>query len=507
MFINTCASYIRIIVNAIVTLIVTRIALKALGVEDFGLYNLIAGTIALLSFVNSALLVSAQRFFSICIGESNLNSLNKYFYTSKIIHISFALFIVIFLLSIQPLLFDILLNIAEDKVTIGKVVYNIMIVSSGITMISIPYSALMNAYEDIAALSFINIGSYLIRLGAALSLLYLTSNLLLIYSVIILLSIFFKVFGSIGWCRIKYPQIRGSGNSNFSKSILKDMLGFSGWNTLGSFSIVIRDEGVAVILNMFFGTAINAAYGVANQVNALVLSFAANLTTVFAPTIIQAKGAGEEDRMRFMGVFSSKLSYVLSSMVALPIIVFLPSILHIWLVKIPHYTEIFCKLIIFCFLIQQFYPGINRMIYASGKIRNYQLGIFFAFVNILPLSWLILKLGYPPQIVLYLMVLSQTIVLIITIVIAKKNCDLDIKEFTAYLFKGGALFILSLFICQSLINYHNLSISIGLIIMTSIMISSVYCIIIFFSLFDKKEKLLLSSAFHHLLRKYGKKSN
>lgn len=485
---NTASSYLRIIINGIVTLLVTRIALARLGVNDFGLYNLLAGTIALLSFVNSALLVSSQRYFSIALGAKDLDLLNKYYFNSVIIHIFLSIIVAVVLLILQPILFKFLLNIDPSQETIAQVIYQIMIISTCITLLCVPFAALMNSYEDIARLSFINIGSYFIRLLAAIVLLFFDNHLLLIYTTLILSSIAFKLICEITWCKRKYKEIKIYSKSNFDKQIIKEMSGFTGWNTIGSFSVLIRDEGVALVLNHFFGTAINAAYGVANQVNSLVLSFAASLTTVFTPSIIQARGAGENDRMRYLAIFASKLSFLLSSLMALPILVFLHPILSIWLKAIPEYTEIFCRYIIYCFLIQMLYSGINRMIYATGKIKYYQISMFIAFISIIPSGILLFNLYHqPPSSLLITMIISQFVVLIISLFIAQKECNLNLKKF---LWEGVSIpvciFITSLLITKFIFN--NLESDLLLIMLYAIIIDIIFFSIYFILVFNKNEK-------------------
>ncbi len=492
MAINTAASYFRIACNAIVTLIVTRIALSHLGVNDFGLYNLLAGTIALLSFVNGALLISSQRYFSIAIGEGNMSKLKHYYSSSIAIHAILSVVIIVCLLFIQPILFNGVLNIEQGKEIVAQVVYDIMVISSALTMLSIPFAALMNAYEDIAALSFINIGSYVIRLCAAFSLMIFSENLLIIYSVIILVSIFFKVFGEYYWCRRKYAAARIKLKEWCSKSTCKEMMGFAGWNTLGSCSVLIRDQGVAVILNVFFGTVVNAAYGIANQVNSLVLSFASNLTTVFAPAIIQAKGAGDNNRMLFLAVFSSKLSFTLSSLFALPILTFLHNILHIWLGDIPEYTEIFCRYIIFCFLFQQIYPGINRAIYATGRIRLYQIAMFIAFTIILPVGILLFKMGYAPYTILYMMTFSQIAFMFFTVYIARKLCALDIKKFIVQsIILPIVIFSILLYAGAIVANSLKIDSILGIIV-SSVIIDICYLAISLAISFEREERKLLN---------------
>lgn len=503
LLLNTGASYLRIIANGIVTLIVTRIALNALGVDDYGLYNLLAGTIALLSFVNTALLISSQRFFSIAIGKKDMTLLQKYFSSSLTIHLFLSIGIIIFLLGLQPLLFDLLLNINPNQVHVARIIYQIMIASTCITMNCVPFAALMNAYEDIAALSFINIGSYIIRLFAALSLLVFHNHLLILFSSIILLSICFKLIAESVWCRMKYKSVRINIRGFFDKNICKEMSGFTGWNTLGSFSVLFRDEGVAITLNFFFGTAINAAYGIANQVNSLVLSFAGNLTTVFTPSIIQAKGAGNEERMRFLAILTSKISFLLSSLIALPIVLFLHKILSLWLKIIPPYTEVFCKYIIFCFLIQMLYTGINRMIYASGQIRNYQLGMTFAFVGILPIAIVLFKVFHmPPSVILLVVIISQFIVLLLSLFTAHKNCGLKLRVFSIRgLLVPIVLFLVLFFLGQLIKEHMSYSSEIGFVLGASFVIDLVYSAIYFLLVFNSQEKEMINTIFLRLFKK------
>ena len=206
------------------------------------------------------------------------------------------------------------------------------------------------------------------------------------------------------------------------------MFGFVGWNTLGSTAVVVRNQGVALVLNVFFGTVVNTAYGIANQVNSLVLSFASTLTTVFSPIIIKAKGEGNEEKMRSTAIFSSKLSFLLSSMMALPILVFLEPILKIWLGEYPTNTYEFCYFIILSFLVLQLYPGINRAIYATGKIKGYQIAISIILVSIIPIGILMFRFGFPTYSIILVMLISQIGTLFSTIYYGVKHCHFTYKN-------------------------------------------------------------------------------
>lgn len=512
---NTIVSFARVVVNAVVTLIATRFALKVLGAEDFGLYSLLSGTVLLLSFINGALMVSAQRFFSIALGEKDFNKLTRYYNASLSIHIIFGLFIVAFLFIIRPLLFGGFLNISSDQIDIGKKVYDIMVISSAITIMTIPYSAIMNAHEDLIMMACADIVSCLIKLTAAVVILFLDHDLLLIYSLIMLGSAGVKAIIEFVWSKIKYQEIKESWTYMKDASTMKEMFGFVGWNTLGSTAVVVRNQGVALVLNVFFGTVVNTAYGIANQVNSLVLSFASTLTTVFSPIIIKAKGEGNEEKMRSTAIFSSKLSFLLSSMMALPILVFLEPILKIWLGEYPTNTYEFCFFIILSFLVLQLYPGINRAIYATGKIKGYQIAISIILVSIIPIGILMFRFGFPPYSIILVMLISQIGTLISTIYYGVKHCHFTYKNLIVNtVFRPILVFIIVLLIScffkaitMTNIIHESVGTMIVWLVLGCCVIEVMYIPSYYYFVLNKKEKSLIKNLTRIFNEKIHSKNN
>lgn len=438
---NTIALYAKIIVKAIVSIFATRIALNRLGADDYGLYNLIAGVIVLLSFLNGALMISTQRFLSIAIGEKKNERLNSIFNVSLLIHIAFALIIGIAFLVCQPILFNVFLNIENDSLAAAIFVYNIMILSAVITIATIPYSATINAHEDMWYFALSEVLVIAFQLIAALSLLLINEHLLEYYTCLMLLSVFIGYVSKYFWCRVKYDETKISLRRMINRPLAKEMLGFVGWNTLGSTAVIVRNQGVAMVLNVFFGTLANAAYGIANQMNSLVLTFASTLTTVFTPSIIQSKGANDEKRMIYLALLSSKLSFALSTIMAIPVLMNLEWLLNVWLGEVPDNTLVFTECIIYAFLFTQLYPGINRAIYATGKIKWYQICITISLVSTIPLGMISYKLGAPIQSILWILVITQFFTFLITIYFAKLCIKLDVVKYL----KTNAL--PNLFIC------------------------------------------------------------
>ena len=370
-------------------------------------------------------MVSAQRFYSISIGQKDNRLLNEYFNTSLSLHIIIGILVAFVFLLLKPWLFSGFLNISEEKISIAKTVYDLMVLSSVITVVGVPFSAIINAHEDMTLLAISSIVSNLVKLGAAIVLLFISSNLLLVYTVITLLSVLVKLLIELGWSYHRYDSSRLRFNLLLNTKHYKQMIGFIGWNTLGTAGVLVRNQGVAVVLNIFFGTVINTVYGIANQVNSLVLSFASTITTIFTPSIIQAKGEGNHKRMMDVAILSSKLSFFISSLMSIPILGFTKEILDVWLTNYPEKTEAFCKFIILSFLVSQLYPGIHRAILAEGKIKWYEVFTFIYFVIIIPIAVFLFKMDYSAESIMILMVLSQVALLFLTIRYAKKYCGLS----------------------------------------------------------------------------------
>lgn len=426
---NTSALYIKIVLSAIVTIFSTSIALRALGVEAFGLYNLIAGVIILLSFLNGSLMISSQRFMSIALGEKDDEKLANIFNVSLLVHLVLGSILTIGFLSLLPFIFDGMLNIPENMLEEAKTVFYIMVASAFFTVVTIPYSASINAREEMWFFSLSDILVSVLKLSAAATLLYIDNNLLLVYSSLMLFAILVGILSKYIWCSYRYEECRISYSKMLNKTLSAEMFSFAGWNTLGSAAVVTRNQGIAIVLNIFFGTVLNAAYGVANQINALVITFASTLTSVFTPMIIKAKGEKDHTRMLFICVFSSKISFYLSSVMALPVLLYTPLLLDLWLDKTPEYTVVFSQIIISSFLILQLYPGLTRGLYAEGNIKWYQITISILLISTIPLGFMLFKIGMPPQSIIIIMAIAQLMTLITTVFFAGRKIKLNTKKF------------------------------------------------------------------------------
>lgn len=501
---NTIALYIKIFLTTIISLFLTRIVLKQLGTEDFGIYNLIGGVIALLAFMQTALSISTQRYLSVAMGKNDKERVKKIFSSGVLIHIAFACFIVFVFELFSPFIFGGFLKISPDRLDAAKLVYQIMIVSTSLSILTVPYNSVINAHEDIWLFALIEIISTLIKLIIIFIFAYVEMDSLILYALWMLFSIFIGVMLKHIWCFLKYDECTLT--HVFDKDnyvIAKEMLGFTGWNAFGSLALIGRNQGVAILINIFWGTTINAVYGISNQVNGQLIHISQTMTQAMTPQITKSYGLGDYDRMKRLSFFASKMAFFLSAVFALPLIVELPEVLHLWLGVIPKYTETYISLCLIMFLIMELYPGIARAIQATGKIRYYQVMTSVLLLLPIPFGYLLYSIGFRNETILYLMIISQILQLIFAVYYGNQVKILDVNKFIRYLFNSTLIFILSVAIIIFLKNrmlFYFSSMTVIFIVIPFSMIS--FSLFYYIIVFDKNEKSVINKTILSLLNKY-----
>lgn len=445
--INSIAVYAKIAVNTIATLVATKIVLQELGAYEFGLYNLIAGVIVMLSFLNTALVFSIQRFLSIAMGEGNHERLEMVYNTGTFLHVAIAAAVVVVFLLIKPLLFCYVLNIEEGYVATASVMYYIMIASAAVTLLSIPFSALIQAYDDIYYFAITEAIAGLLKLGAAVAIIYIASEKLIAYTVLMVVALIIGFLLKYLWCGWAYGDVKIR-FFTFDKAIVREISGFIGWNTLGSTASLIKSQGVAILLNSFLGAIINAAYGIASQVNGLINTMSATMTTVFTPTIMRLHGEGNDLKMWKVAKLSSRLSFIVSASIAIPVIVYLPQILDLWLGTYPESTVMLCRLVFLPFLLCQMTAGFNRVVYAIGRVNVFMRIYFAAMASVIPIGYVVLKLGMGIEYIFYAMIIAQLLISYCELYYSHKYTGLGLrKEVVQHLVIPIAVFCVLLCVC------------------------------------------------------------
>jgi len=404
-----------------VSLYTSRIILSTLGETDFGIYNIVGGFIMLLSFVNSAMTTSTQRFLNYSIGKHNIEEEKKVFSMSLMTHVVIAVIIFLVLESLGLWFFNSKINIPENRINAAQWVFQFSTLSCCAQIIRVPYHASIIAHEKMSFYAYVSILEVLLKLGVVFSLLIVNSDKLISYSIFT-----FILIVVINLCYIFYSKknfIACNYKFFWDKILFKKLISFSGWSMFGSAANVAANQGVNVVLNIFFGVTVNAAMGIANQVQSAIYSFVSNFQTAFNPQIVKSYAAN--DRAYFLSLVfrASKFSYYLLFILAFPVILCCQSILDIWLVNVPQYSVHFIQLFLVFLLIEAMSAPLWISVQATGEIKNYQLLMTSLSAINLPLVYVFFKSGYLPETALIIRILISFISHIIRLLYLKKHIN------------------------------------------------------------------------------------
>lgn len=426
---NTLILYAKMLITVGISLYSTRLVLNALGASDYGISNLIGGVIVMLAFLNVAMTTSTQRYLSFHQGKRNFDMQKKIFSNSWILHIVIGVVVVGFLFALLPFLFGGFLNIPADRIPTAKVVYYFMSISVFFTIISVPFTASLNAHENMLWIAIVNIIESIIRLGIAFCLFwFIQTERLMVYGILTaaLSVVSFSLYAV--FCLKKYSECCVI-NCKLDKPLLKELGTFSGWTLIGAFSALLSIEGIAIILNIFFGTVVNAAYGIANQVAGQLNFFSQTMLRAINPQIMKSEGMNDRARMLRLSMMACKFSFFLLAFIAIPFIFEMPAILKFWLKDVPDYAIAFCLLILISSLIGQLTIGLQSAFQASGKIRVYQSVVGGTRLFVLPVAYSLLKIGYAAYYAIIVMVVTDLFLTVFRIVLLKINVGLSINEY------------------------------------------------------------------------------
>ncbi|SFB69958.1 Na+-driven multidrug efflux pump [Zunongwangia mangrovi] len=406
---NTGFLYAKMGITMFISLYTTRLVLNALGTSDYGIYSVVGGAVAMLGFLNAAMASATQRFMSFYEGKGDRILQKKIFNVSIVLHFGIGIFLALILLLAGYFFFNGILNIPDNRIYAAKFVYGSLIVSTVFTVMSVPYQALLNAHENMFYFSIVGVLESILKLLVALFVVYTAMDKLKMYGVLMALIPLVILTIMRVYCHKHYSECVVSPKRFWDKSLLKEMTGFAGWNFLGSTISIVAQYGQGIVLNMFFGTRINAAQGVANQVNGQVSVFAATMLKALNPVIVKNEGAGKRRSMLRTAMVGSKFSFFLLALFAIPICIEMPYILKLWIKNVPEYTVIFCRLLLIISLIDQLFITLPSAISATGKIRNYQLSVSVLLTLPIVLGCILFTMGYPPY-TLYVLFITQRLI-------------------------------------------------------------------------------------------------
>lgn len=434
-FVNTLSQYIKAITTTCLSLYTVRLVLSALGQSDYGIYSLVAGTIAMLGFIINAMVITTQRHLSFSQGQQDINAQCKYFSNSLLIHLAVGLLLPLLLFLFQDYLCTSFFNIPDIRRNAAADVYLLMLGILFLTFLSAPFKAALISHENIVYISIVEIMDGVFKLSLAIMLLQLRSDKLVTYTIILLFIYLFEFFAYSCFAVLRYKECRPSRIiADFDKQVIAELANFTKWTTYGMGAVVIRTQGLSILLNRFFGTLINASYGIALQMYGAVSFVSSSVINAMNPILMKSEGANDHERM--LRIAEKECKYVVAMMATLfiPLIVELDSLLLIWLKDVPTNTAFFCRCLLACFLIDQCTYGLNSANQAMGNINKYTLIMYTPKIAYLPIAYLMLKCSYSIEAIMYIFIAIEAVVALMRIPFLHNSANLDIAKFVSHVF-------------------------------------------------------------------------
>lgn len=379
-----------------VTLYTSRVILEAIGIDDYGIYSVVGGLVVSFSILTRALSGACSRFITFHLGKGDSENLKRVFSTSFHIQALISI-IVLFVIEIFGVWFlNCKMNIPADRLYAANWVLQCSIITFTIGLLKVPYEAAIIAYEKMGFYAKLGIIEVILQLLIVFAILHCNSDRLILYSILMLAIALFIMVINIIYCHITFKDCRIT--PKIEKDFFKEMLSFAGWNFIGTSAGVLKNQGVDLVINIFFGVAVNAGRGIATQVNTAVTKFSQNFMTALNPQITKSYASGDYQRLKTLVIEGSKYSYYLLLILTLPLIIEMPAILKIWLKEVPQDACIFSRLQLANSLISALSSTNIMAMLATGKIKYYQLVVGGLALLNFPISLLLLYLGFPAYI-------------------------------------------------------------------------------------------------------------
>lgn len=499
---NTLLLYFRMLLILIVSLFTSRIVLKILGVNDYGIYNVVGGVIAIFSSLNTTMSGASSRFLSYSIGKEDKDELNHVFSTILYIHYILALIILIIGETVGLWFLRNQLVIPEDRTLAASWVYQSSLLSAIISVISSPYNSLLIAHEKMNIFAAISILEALLKLTITVILCFLPYDKLIVYSILLLLiQLIIRIVYSL-YCKSYFPESR---LIIIKPKNIKKIVAYIGWTLNGNLAIVGSTQGINILLNIFFGPAVNAARGLSVQVQSAVRGFITGFQTSVKPQIIKYYAKHDIHNMHTLLIRSSKYGFFLALILSFPLIVYSEQLLKMWLHDVPDYTNVFVKIILCIGLVEPLKFNLDSAIQATGDIKKYQIYVSIILLSVLPLAYLFLKyFEATPVIVLWIYAMTELTAQVVRTKMVLHKIEMPILFYlrqVLYPIIKVLFFSISIFLI--LPSFHDLS---TVKVLLAIIFNAVYlCIIIYFIGLNKVERHkiieLLFSKIHHILHK------
>lgn len=441
---NTLALYFRMFFLVLISLYTVRIVLDILGVNDYGIYNVISGFVGLLGFITGTLSSAAQRYFASNLVNNDWEKINKLFFVNMVIALSISIIAIFLAETIGIWFISNQMIIPLERMSSAIIVFRLSVIIFIVSILVYPFIALLVADENLSIYALISIFEGIFKLLIVYGLYIINYDKLIVYATLItivniLINTFYVIYVVKSYNNLKIIICREKNN-------YKEMLFFMNWNLIGALAVLLKGQGINIIMNLFFGPTINAAKGISLQISNVILLFVQNFMKAITPQIIKSYAIGDHNVLLNLIDSTTKCSYFLLFFIAMPFIFNIEYVLSIWLINVPEYTNIFVILTLIDILLTEITDVVENVIQATGKIRNFQLsaGLANLILN-LPLVYIILKIDENPIYPLIICILVSIFISILRIINLKLVYSFSISRFSR-----NALFpimVITLLVC------------------------------------------------------------
>ena len=424
---NTVFLYFRMLLVMGVNLYTSRVVLKVLGVEDYGLYNVVGGIVTMFTFLNGSLGSATSRYITFELGKKNYERLNRIFNTALVIHVVIALLIVLLAETVGLWFFYEKMTIPADRLDAAFWVYQISILTCFFTLTQVPYNAMIIAYEDMKIYAYVGVAEVFLKLAVVFLLIISPIDRLVFYAMLLcLLQIGIMLFYRY-YCNRHYPSCKI--HMYKDKGLFKEMFSYGGYDLIGNISGLAQGQGLNILLNMFYGPTVNAARGIAYQVQGAITQFSNNFMTAVRPQIIKSYAEGNLDGMMKLVKQSSCFSFYLMWMISLPVCLEADYLLSLWLGEYPDHTVDFLILVIVLCLIQTIKTPRTTIFHATGHIKWSNIVVGTILCAAFPLAYIALKFGGTPESVFWMANLTMFLSEFASVLVLKRYIDFSIRGY------------------------------------------------------------------------------
>ena len=451
---NTIMMYIRMLFLMFISFYTSRIVLQALGETDFGIYNIVGGIVVLFSFLNGAMTTGTQRHISYELGKENGN-VSKIFSACVYIHIGVAFLIVVIAETIGLWFLNNKMNFPQCRMNAVNWVFQMSIITCAISIFRVPYNALIVAKEQMSFYAYMGVAEGLLKLLIVYFLALGSFDKLILYASLLTFVTLLVTLCYICYCKMFFPKVHLY--MVFDVDVYKKMLTFSGWTIFGSLANLARTQGVGIIINIFYGVALNAAIGIANQVNAGICQFVSGFQQAFNPRLTKVEASKNKDYQILLINKTAKFSFLIILFFAVPVLLNIEYLLSFWLGDYPKYTKEICFWIVIASLVDSVSGPLWVTIFATGKIKKYQIYVSLLMLAGLPLTYVCGYFSWEPEYAFAFQALINLLAIIIRVVFMKKLINYPVLPFmrkVLFPIMAVSVMVVPLFVVFQILHYQ-----------------------------------------------------